>query len=111
MLQLAATRTQGAHPYLVTPEHTARARSILGEGPLLCPEQALVLETDARKAREIARRHGGVYLAQPNYAWARSRVFSGRPSPALRAGRWFCWGTAAAPTSVHRPWPAAHTGS
>ena len=67
MLELAGERTQGAHPYLVTPEHTARARSILGDGPLLCPEQAVVLEADAEKAREIARRHVSVYLAQPNY--------------------------------------------
>jgi probable F420-dependent oxidoreductase len=67
MLELAGQRTQGAHPYLVTPEHTARARNILGEGPLLCPEQAVVLETDVDKARDIARRHVSVYLAQPNY--------------------------------------------
>jgi len=59
--------TAGAHPYLVTPEHTARARGILGEGPLLCPEQAVVLEADGTKAREIARQHVGVYLAQPSY--------------------------------------------
>jgi probable F420-dependent oxidoreductase len=30
MLALAAERAQGAHPYLVTPEHTAKARSALG---------------------------------------------------------------------------------
>jgi probable F420-dependent oxidoreductase len=67
MLELAGERTQGAHPYLVTPQHTAAARGILGDGPLLCPEQAVVLETDADKAREIARNHVSVYLAQPNY--------------------------------------------
>lgn len=67
MLELAAEKTLGAHPYLVTPEHTARARDILGAGPLLCPEQAVVLDTDADRARMIARRHLRVYLAQPNY--------------------------------------------
>jgi probable F420-dependent oxidoreductase len=46
MLALAGRRTAGAHPYLVTPEHTHRAREILGDGPLLAPEQMVVLETD-----------------------------------------------------------------
>jgi probable F420-dependent oxidoreductase len=46
MLELARDRTAGAHPYLVTPEHTARARSVLGAGPVLAPEQGVVLETD-----------------------------------------------------------------
>ena len=41
MLQLAATRARGAHPYLVTPDHTAQARETLGEGPLLLPEQTV----------------------------------------------------------------------
>jgi probable F420-dependent oxidoreductase len=68
MLELAGSRTDGAHPYFVTPEHTARARSILGPQPLLCPEQAVVLETDPEKARAIARAHTKTYVAQPNYA-------------------------------------------
>ena len=42
LLQLAATRARGAHPYLVTPDHTAQARETLGEGPLL-PEQTVIL--------------------------------------------------------------------
>lgn len=68
MLQLAAARTWGAHPYFVTPEHTAWARGILGAGPLLAPEQAVVLETDPAVARQIARAHMGTYLGLPNYA-------------------------------------------
>jgi probable F420-dependent oxidoreductase len=68
MLRLAAERTAGAHPYLVPPEHTARAREILGAGPLLAPEQAAVLETDAATARQIARGHLATYLPLPNYA-------------------------------------------
>ncbi|WP_308259112.1 TIGR03620 family F420-dependent LLM class oxidoreductase [Pseudonocardia sp. H11422] len=67
MLRLAAERTEGAHPYFVTPEHTARAREILGAGPLLCPEQAVVLETDPEVARTIGRTYTSVYLSQPNY--------------------------------------------
>ena len=46
MLQLAARRTRGAHPYFTPPEHTAMAREVMGGGPLLLPEQAFVLETD-----------------------------------------------------------------
>jgi probable F420-dependent oxidoreductase len=67
MLRLAAERAAGAHPYLVTPEHTRRAREILGPGPLLAPEQKVVLETDPRRAREIGRAVVARYLQLPNY--------------------------------------------
>jgi probable F420-dependent oxidoreductase len=67
MLRLAAERTDGAHPYFVTAQHTARAREVLGAAPLLCPEQAVVLETDPERARTIGREYTKVYLAQPNY--------------------------------------------
>ena len=43
MLELSATRARGAHPYLVTPDHTRQAREVLGDGPLLLPEQAVLL--------------------------------------------------------------------
>ena len=71
MLQLAAQRTQGAHPYLTTPSHTKRARAVLGQGPLLAPEQGFTLEQDPGKAREIARTHLKYYAQLPNYvnAW------------------------------------------
>jgi probable F420-dependent oxidoreductase len=55
VLKLAAERTAGAHPYLVTPEHTREARAILGAGRLLAPEQKVVLETDPVRARAIGR--------------------------------------------------------
>jgi probable F420-dependent oxidoreductase len=67
MLKLAAERTAGAHPYFVPPEHTVRARAIMGKGPLLAPEQAVVLETTPSMAREIARGHMATYLGLPNY--------------------------------------------
>jgi probable F420-dependent oxidoreductase len=67
MLALAAERTAGAHPYFVPPEHTARARQIMGKRPLLAPEQALVLEADPGRARAIARGHMSIYLGLPNY--------------------------------------------
>ena len=68
MLELAAERTQGAHPYFTPPEHTARARAVLGPEPLLAPEQTVLLETDPTRARETARAFMGRYLAAPNYA-------------------------------------------
>ncbi len=68
MLQLAAEMADGAHPYNVTPEHTAQARRILGPGKWLCTEQKVLLERDPRKARSIARQAIGFYLAAPNYA-------------------------------------------
>ena len=67
MLALSRDRANGAHPYLVTPEHTARARDILGAGKLLAPELKVVLGTDADKARQIAREHLAIYLELPNY--------------------------------------------
>jgi probable F420-dependent oxidoreductase len=67
MLALAAERADGAHPYFVTPEHTARAREVLGRGPVLATEQAAVLETDPAEARRVAREHMAIYLRLPNY--------------------------------------------
>jgi probable F420-dependent oxidoreductase len=67
MLDLASTRTAGAHPYLVPPEHTARARKVMGDDAWLCPEQMVILETDATKARKVARDQLAVYLSLPNY--------------------------------------------
>jgi probable F420-dependent oxidoreductase len=54
-LRLAADRTAGAHPYLTTPEHTRQAREIVGDGVLLAPEQKVVVDTDAERARAIGR--------------------------------------------------------
>jgi probable F420-dependent oxidoreductase len=68
VLRLAAERTAGAHPYLVTPEYTRRARAILGTGPLLAPEQKAVLETDPDRARALGRgRVRNPYLGLINY--------------------------------------------
>jgi probable F420-dependent oxidoreductase len=67
MLWLAASKTRGAHPYLVPPEHTRRARSILGPDPWLCPEQKVLRETDPEKARAVGRAVLKVYTRLPNY--------------------------------------------
>ncbi|MFJ3229519.1 LLM class F420-dependent oxidoreductase [Streptomyces sp. NPDC086787] len=66
-LELSRDRAAGAIPYLVTPEHTAEAREILGEDPLLAPELTVVLETDPARARARARESLAMYLALPNY--------------------------------------------
>lgn len=67
MLALARARSAGAHPYLVTPDHTAMARRTLGEGPLLAPELAVVVRSDGSAARGIAREYLATYLRLPNY--------------------------------------------
>jgi probable F420-dependent oxidoreductase len=61
VLRLSGERSAGAHPYLVTPEHTREAREILGAAPLLAPEQRVVLRTDPAEARAI----GGPTVASP----------------------------------------------
>jgi probable F420-dependent oxidoreductase len=68
MLRLGAERTAGVHPYFVPPEHTRQARQILGAGPLLAVEQAVVLEAEPERARAIARHHTVRYLRLDNYA-------------------------------------------
>lgn len=67
MLELAASKAQGAHPYFSSPDHTAMARRVMGKGPLLCVEQKVVLCDDAATARKLARPIASIYLGLPNY--------------------------------------------
>ncbi|MFL6056600.1 MAG: LLM class flavin-dependent oxidoreductase [Actinoallomurus sp.] len=67
MLELAATRAQGALTYFITTEHTVRAREILGPDPILVCELPVVLDTDAERARATARECAAFFLALPNY--------------------------------------------
>jgi len=68
MLRLAAERTAGAHPYLVTPAYVEQARQIVGAGPLLAVEHKAVLEADPLTARAIGRpRVQRPYLGLVNY--------------------------------------------
>jgi probable F420-dependent oxidoreductase len=67
MLALSARVADGAHPYLTTPDHTARARKILGAGKWLCPEQKVLLETNPAEARRRARAAIGRSPSLPNY--------------------------------------------
>jgi len=67
MLELARSRSSGAHPYFVPPEHSAVARAELGPGPLLAPEQTVALEPDPTAGRALARQFCARYLPLPNY--------------------------------------------
>jgi probable F420-dependent oxidoreductase len=74
MLALAAERSAGALTYNASPEATAWARSLVGPGPLLAVEQAVLVEQDPAEARRIAREYIAFYLTLPNYvrAWERA---------------------------------------
>jgi len=67
MLELSAKATKGAHPYCVTPEHTAQAREIMGPDAWLCVEQKICLTSDAGTARSVAQAQMARYMALPNY--------------------------------------------
>ncbi|MGH3969060.1 MAG: TIGR03620 family F420-dependent LLM class oxidoreductase, partial [Mycobacterium sp.] len=67
VLGLSAQRSAGAHPYLTTPEHTARARALLGRSAFLAPEHKVVLTTEADTARAVGRRALDIYLNLANY--------------------------------------------
>jgi probable F420-dependent oxidoreductase len=73
MLELSRDLADGAHPYLVTPQHTAEARKILGKGPLLAVEQAVAPTDDREEALRLARSHLSRYMRLPNYrnSWLR----------------------------------------
>ncbi len=74
MLELAAERAHGVHPYFVPVEHTAFARQRLGPGPVLAVEQTVVLESDPSQARRVARGFALDYLQTENYARNLKRV-------------------------------------
>jgi probable F420-dependent oxidoreductase len=68
MLELSAERSLGTHPYFTPPAHTRAARQLLGEGALVAPEQAVVINDDATAAAAVARDYASRYLALSNYA-------------------------------------------
>jgi probable F420-dependent oxidoreductase len=73
VLKLSAERSAGAHPYLTTPQHTAKARELVGNSVFLAPEHKVVLTTDADEARRIGRQTADRYLGLSNYVnnWLR----------------------------------------
>jgi probable F420-dependent oxidoreductase len=109
MLELAAEQALGAHPYFVPVEHTAFAREVLGEGPMLCPEQAVVLSTDPGEARAAARPHMAPTTPTTCAAsvgttttWPRPAA-TGSSTPSSRGGTRPPSSTACAPTSMPAP--------
>jgi probable F420-dependent oxidoreductase len=73
ILKLSARRGAGAHPYLTTPEHTVRARDVMGQAAFLAPEQKIVLSDDAEESRALGRAALDLYLGLANYrnSWKR----------------------------------------
>jgi len=67
VLELAAERSAGAHPVLVTPEHTARAREVIGPDAFLAPAVPVVPTTDTDAARAVGRSMLELYLGLKNY--------------------------------------------
>ena len=67
MLDLAAERSLGTHPYFTPVEHTRFARERVGAGGLVAPGLAVVLEPDPGKARRVARSYAKYYLGLRNY--------------------------------------------
>jgi probable F420-dependent oxidoreductase len=65
MVQLGGSRSLGAMTFLVTPDHTANSRRLLGSEPVLVAEQAMVFTEDAADARAIARAHTAPYIGSP----------------------------------------------
>jgi probable F420-dependent oxidoreductase len=102
MLRLAAERALGAHSYFVPVSHTARARSVLGDEPVLAVELGVLPGADDATARSWARAWATHYLELPNYAnnWRRAGfdeadVSNGGSDRLLEAG--FAWGS---PTAI-----------
>jgi len=98
MLELSRDLADGAHPYLVTSQHTAGAREILGEGPLLVVEQAVAPTSEREEALRLARSHLSRYMRLPNYrnSWLRQGFseedLSGEGSDRLAEGL-VAWGS------------------
>jgi probable F420-dependent oxidoreductase len=67
MLALAAREARGTHTYLCLPEHTKRAREVMGPDAWVCPSVIVLLERDTAKARARARQHLSFYASQDNY--------------------------------------------
>jgi len=67
MLELAAERADGAHPFLAPVEHTAFARQVVGREPCLAVAQPAILVSEPVEARRIARTLAGHYLTMPHH--------------------------------------------
>jgi probable F420-dependent oxidoreductase len=73
-LELARDRCAGAMLLLVTPAYIGAARQILGDEAALVVDQMLVLETDAARARQTARRPLRFLSGLPGYRASFARM-------------------------------------
>src|SRR5690606_4136227 len=73
MLELSRDSADGTHTYLVPPQHTARAREVLGPDKLLVGEQRVALTTAEETAWHRAHTHLDMYTGLPYYrnTWLR----------------------------------------
>lgn len=73
MIELSGQLADGAHPYLVTPEHSRVTRDILGPGKWVVSEQAVAITGDQAVQLAHAHSHLEVYSGLPNYrnSWLR----------------------------------------
>lgn len=67
MIAAAGDLADGIHPFLTSPEHTAGARAIVGNGKIIAVEQGVILSADPASARQAARANLSRYLQWPNY--------------------------------------------
>jgi probable F420-dependent oxidoreductase len=67
MMELAAARSDGVHPFNSPPEHTRWARELIGPDKWICTAQHVCLTTDAEAARKAARRALDFYFVTPNH--------------------------------------------
>jgi probable F420-dependent oxidoreductase len=67
MLELAAESTAGAYPFLTSAAYSAEARKVLGPDKLLAVGHLVVVETDADRARAIARDTISFFTTIPGY--------------------------------------------
>lgn len=66
LIRLARERAEGLLTFMVTPEHTRWARSVLGDGPFLGVSHRVVFDTDPVSARSLARDRVAYYLKLPH---------------------------------------------
>lgn len=103
MLELAAARSAGTHPYLTVPSQSGEARRILGPDALVAPEQTVVFDADPDSARRTARKFLRRYL---NWRITGPRCCGAGSAKLTWLGRAATtWWTDWSPMATRRSWP------
>ena len=78
MVDLAARRSLGTHPFLVTPDYCAKARSVIGKDNLLAPYVPVVLTRDRDEAHAAAGQWLSQFIGmfQLQFVFARAQGFT-----------------------------------